>query len=120
MAAATTTTPVETTDKNPASCAFVLFGATGDLTKRKIIPALFSLALQGLLPESFAIVAFARRDKNDQIFRDELQADMREFAPKLPVDGAEWAAFAERITYVRSNFDDEPGYRRLGEHLDKL
>ena len=120
MAAATTTTPVETTDKNLASCAFVLFGATGDLTKRKIIPALFSLSLQGLLPESFAIVAFARRDKNDQIFRDELQADLREFAPKLPADGPEWAAFSERITYVRSNFDDEPGYRRLGDHLDKL
>ena len=120
MADAPPTTPAETIDKNLASCSFVLFGATGDLTRRKIVPALFSLAVQGLLPKSFTIVAFARRDKTDESFRAELLDALREFAPKLPADGPEWAAFAERITYVRSNFDDEPGYRRLGAHLDKL
>lgn len=120
MADAPTIPSAETTDKNMASCAFVLFGATGDLTRRKIVPALFSLAMQGLLPKSFTIVAFARRDKTDESFRTELQEALREFAPKMPADGPEWAAFAERITYVRSNFDDEPGYRRLAAHLDKL
>ena len=62
-------------------CAFVLFGATGDLTRRKIVPALFDLQLQGLLPEKFVIVAFARRDKTDESFREDLQAAIKEFAP---------------------------------------
>ncbi len=120
MSESSSTPPAENGEKSLASCAFVLFGATGDLTKRKILPALFSLSVQGLLPKSFAIVAFARRDKTDESFRAELQANMREFAPKLPADGDEWKIFAERVTYVRSNFDEEAGYQRLAEHLDRL
>ena len=65
-------------------CAFILFGATGDLTRRKIVPALFSLATQNLLPKGFVIVAFARRDKTDDSFREELRAAIREFARTLP------------------------------------
>src|SRR5215471_19203019 len=65
-------------------CAFVLFGATGDLTRRKIVPALFSLQQQGLLPEPFVVVAFARRDKTDESFRAELRDAVKEFAPQLP------------------------------------
>ncbi len=101
-------------------CAFVLFGATGDLTRRKIIPALFSLAIQGRLPESFVIVAFARRDKTDASFRSELRDSVTKLAAHLDVSGGVWDAFAEKIFYLRSNLDDAEGYRRLSERLDSL
>src|SRR5579862_2707111 len=102
------------------SCAFVLFGATGDLTHRKIIPALFSLSIQQLLPKGFVIVAFARRDKTDESYREDLRSAVRQFAPKMPADGVEWDEFARNIVYLRSNFDDADGYRRLGERLNQL
>lgn len=101
-------------------CALALFGATGDLTRRKIVPALFSLATQKLLPKGFALVAFARRDKNDENFRGELRAATKEFAPKLPADGPDWDEFAKNIFYVRSELDDPAGYQRLKERLDAL
>lgn len=101
-------------------CAFVLFGATGDLTRRKIVPALFDLQLQGLLPEKFVIVAFARRDKTDESFREDLQAAIKEFAPKLPAEGDEWNKFAASVFYHRSNLDDVGGYNRLSDRLKEL
>src|SRR5438477_7924068 len=97
---------VETKESGLSSCSFVLFGATGDLTKRKIMPGLFSLSSQGLLPKNFVIVAFARRDKDDEMYRAELLEHMKEFAPKLPSDGPEWEKFANCVFYVRSSFDD--------------
>lgn len=110
----------ETVQEAIQPCAMTLFGATGDLTRRKIIPALFSLQLQGLLPEKFVIVAFARRDKDDAGFRTELQDAVKQFAPKLPADSPEWKAFAERVFYLRSTLDDADGYKRLAARLKEL
>ena len=110
----------ETRDNGLSACSFVLFGATGDLTKRKIMPGLFSLSAQGLLPRNFVIVAFARRDKNDEVYRRELRDHMKEFAPKLPSDGPEWDRFAQNVYYVRSDFDDAQGYGRLADRLTEL
>ncbi len=110
----------EPADNALLSCAFVLFGATGDLTHRKILPALYSLHLQHLLPEAFAIVAFARRDYNDASYSEELRKAIKEFAPKLPADGPEWDAFGSKIVYFRSNFDDLEGYKRLPDRLAQL
>ena len=107
-------------DHAPPPCAFVLFGATGDLTHRKIIPALFSLSQQNLLPKNFVIIAFARRDKTDDDFRNDLKAAVKEFAPKLPADGDEWSHFAQSIFYVKSGFDDADGYKRLGDKIKQL
>ncbi len=101
-------------------CALVLFGATGDLSRRKIIPALFSLHLQKLLPDPFVIVAYARRDKNDASFRGELRDAVKEFSSKLPADGPEWDAFANNIFYLRANLDDPEGYHRLADRLKEL
>lgn len=104
----------------PDPCALVLFGATGDLTRRKLMPALYSLALQNLLPERFAIVAFARREKDDLAFRADVQSALREFAPGLPAEGAAWQAFAEKLFYCRSMLDDAAGYAALSRGLDDL
>ena len=123
MSTVTANDPCAETDTIQESlppCAFVLFGATGDLTRRKIIPALYDMSLQKLLPEPFVIVAFARRDKTDESFREDLKASIKEFAPKLSTDGDEWKAFAEKVYYLRSNLDDAEGYHRLSERLDEI
>src|ERR1043166_9257293 len=112
--------PAEIKESAFAPCAFVLFGATGDLTKRKIIPALYSISSQNLLPSNFVIVAFARRDKTDEDYRKETREHIREFAPKLSVDGPEWEKFSEHLFYVRSEFDDADGYHRLASRLTEL
>jgi glucose-6-phosphate 1-dehydrogenase len=117
--------PVEPCDDNslgrrPDACALVLFGATGDLTRRKLIPALYSLACQNLLPEKFAIVAFARRPKDDQSFREDIRQSIEEFAPGLKASGETWERFAASVYYHRSTLDDPAGYESLRERLDGM
>jgi glucose-6-phosphate 1-dehydrogenase len=99
-------------------CVFVLFGATGDLTRRKLTPALYALHREGLLPEDFVILAYARRDKDDTVFRADLKANMAEFAPKVPLD--KWDTFEQRCFYVRGEFDSPEGFTALRERLEAL
>jgi len=102
-------------------CSIVIFGATGDLTHRKLIPALFSLETQGLLPDKMKIVGFARRDFSDHSFREELQASLEEFAPDLWKESQDvWHKFARRIVFHRSDFDNSQGFAWLKERLDKF
>ncbi len=101
-------------------CAFVIFGATGDLTRRKLVPALYSLFLQGLLPTSTAIIGFARRPWTDGQFREEMHRGLREHAPSLARDEESWNTFARLLEYLRSTFDDADGYARLGRRLEEL
>src|SRR5437660_1309033 len=100
------------------ACALVLFGATGDLSHRKLLPALYRLHTQGLLPERCALVAFARRDKTDADFRNDVRDALREFAKDLPTEGQAWDSFAESVFYVQSQLDDREGYLRLKKRLD--
>jgi glucose-6-phosphate 1-dehydrogenase len=102
----------------PEPCAIVLFGATGDLTHRKLVPALYHLDQGGHLPGECAIVGFARRDWSDQQFRDELKKSLAN--PKDPGFEDSWTEFAPRISYNASNFDDPAGYQQLKEQLQKL
>ena len=102
-------------------CSLVIFGATGDLTHRKLIPALFSLETQGLLPAHMKIVGFARRDYSDHSFRDELQQSIQEFAPDLWKEFQNlWDKFAKRVVFHRSDFDNTQGFTWLKERLDKF
>jgi glucose-6-phosphate 1-dehydrogenase len=100
-------------------CNIVIFGATGDLAHRKLIPALFSLETQGLLPEKLKIVGFARRDFSDISFRTELKKSLEDFAPELWKEHHEcWRTFAHRVVFHRSDFDDAKGFTWLRERLD--
>ena len=102
-------------------CNIVIFGATGDLTHRKLIPALFSLDTQGLLPDHLKITGFARRDFSDHSFRDELKASVQEYAPDLWKEAeAAWPKFARRVVFHRSDFDNAQGFTWLKERLDKF
>jgi len=99
---------------------FVLFGATGDLTRRKLAPALYALQRENLLPEDFAVLAYARRDKDDEVFRADLKAALGEFAPKMPTKGAAWDGFANRVFYQKGEFDKPEGFAALKERLDQM
>jgi len=94
------------------SCAMVIFGAGGDLTKRKLIPALHNLALDNLLSRQFAVIGFATTAYDSESFRDRLRQDIREFSSR-PIDGEIWEWLARRIYYVRGSFDDADAYQRL-------
>jgi glucose-6-phosphate 1-dehydrogenase len=107
------------TRQEPDPCALVIFGATGDLTHRKLIPALYNLAAEGDLPAGLAVVGFARRDKTDESFRAELEASARKHS-RTPVNDELWGNFARSIFYHRSEFGDAAGYRELARRLDAI
>lgn len=103
----------------PQPCTVVIFGATGDLTHRKLIPALYNLAADGDLPSSLTVVGFARRDKTDDVFRKELEDDTRKFS-RQSVQDELWKSFASRIFYHRSEFGDAEGYKSLARRMEEI
>ncbi len=103
----------------PQPCAIVIFGATGDLTHRKLIPALYNLAADGELPPAVAIIGFARRPKSDDDFRKEMDEAVRKFS-RQGVRDEIWKTFSQSLFYHQSEFDDEAGYKSLAERLEKV
>ncbi|HEY5814027.1 MAG TPA: hypothetical protein VIT23_15405, partial [Terrimicrobiaceae bacterium] len=103
----------------PQPCSVVIFGATGDLTHRKLVPALYNLAADGALPPTVSVVGFARRDKSDEIFRKELEEAARKYS-RQKINDDLWAAFASSIFYHRSEFDALEGYHALAKRLEEL
>jgi glucose-6-phosphate 1-dehydrogenase len=97
-------------------CAMVIFGASGDLTKRKLIPALYNLAKDNLLAKEFALIGFARNEMSTDEFRDKLTSEIREFATTA-VDSDLWHWFCERIYYVQGEFGDAAAFQRLKQQL---
>ncbi len=103
----------------PQPCSIVIFGATGDLTQRKLVPALYNLAAEGELPPSVVIVGFARRPKSDDEFRQDLEAATRKFS-RQDVRDEIWKTFSQSIFYNQGNFDDDTGYKALAKRLDEI
>ena len=103
----------------PQPCTIVIFGATGDLTHRKLIPALYNLAADSELPPAVTVVGFARRKKNDDDFRRDLEEATRKFSRQSVRDEI-WKTFAQSIFYHASDFGDESGYKSLAAKLDKI
>ena len=104
---------LDTTRRAATPCTLVIFGASGDLTARKLIPALYHLHLDGLLPEPFRVIGFARREKSDDAWRAELFEALGRFSRTQPVDAARWDTFAARLAYCQGDLEDAAGYRRL-------
>jgi glucose-6-phosphate 1-dehydrogenase len=104
----------------PASepCAIVIFGATGDLTARKLMPALHALHLAGKLHPRSAIVGFGRSEMSADALRDRLGEALAEHQGASL--GEDWQRLAERIGYVRGDYDDPAAYVRLADHLSEL
>jgi len=101
-------------------CILVIFGATGDLTARKLFPALYNLEREGQLPNHFACVGFARRSKSHEQFRQEMHEAVNKFSRVKPVDENLWNSFMNQIYYHTSNFDEDKGYDELRQFLETL
>ncbi|MBG85339.1 MAG: glucose-6-phosphate dehydrogenase [Verrucomicrobiales bacterium] len=97
-------------------CTIVIFGASGDLTVRKLIPALYHLHLEGALPDPFRIVGFARREKTHKSWREELKKGMKKFS-RTGLDKERWAEFEEKVFYCRGDLSDAGAYDTLGKQL---
>jgi glucose-6-phosphate 1-dehydrogenase len=106
--------------RTPEPCALVIFGATGDLTHRKLVPALYNLAHEGQLPTGFAVVGFARRPKSNEEFRAELRQAVEQHSRFSPINPAVWDSFAQGIVYHQAEFGDSDGYARLDKLLQQL
>ncbi len=100
-------------ERIPEPCNMVIFGASGDLTHRKLFPALYNMALEHLLPPEFNVIGFARRPKEHQEFRDEVKAGVNQFSRRRPVKEDIWDQFEKGIFYVPATFEDPEGYMRL-------
>lgn len=100
-------------------CQVVIFGASGDLTGRKLIPALYNLQRDNLLPKNLAITGFARRSKSHDEFRKEMIEQIGEFSRSKP-ESEDLNGFTDKIYYHQSNFDDDDGYQSLDGFLKDL
>jgi glucose-6-phosphate 1-dehydrogenase len=105
-------------ERVPEPCIVVIFGASGDLTKRKLLPALFHLEQQGLLPKDFAVVGVARRDISSTF-----AADMQDGIVKgggVEANDEKLKPFMDRVQYFATNFDDDAGFEKLKSLLAEL
>src|SRR5436189_6283590 len=103
----------------PQPCAIVIFGATGDLTHRKLIPALYNLAAAGELPPAVTVVGFARRPKSDDEFRKELEKTTKQFS-RQDVREDIWKTFSQSLFYHQCAFEAESGYEWAAQRLRKI
>lgn len=105
---------------SPEPCVMVIFGATGDLTHRKLLPALYNLALEHPLPAGFSVVGFARRPLTDEQFREQAMESINQFSRQKPVNPQVWESFSSGIHYLQSDFHNPKGYEQLSQLLNKL
>jgi glucose-6-phosphate 1-dehydrogenase len=105
------------TRKTVEPCSVVIFGASGDLTARKLIPALYHLFKEQQMPKEFKIIGFARREKSDESWRTELREALTQFSRTKPVDDAVWDEFAKHLHYCIGEFGDLEAYKKLEQML---
>jgi len=98
-------------------CTIVIFGASGDLTSRKLIPALYHLCLEKQMPPDYRIIGLARREKTDESWRQELRKALDQFSRTKPVDDGVWKDFAEHIHYLPGDLTDDSVYKSLEAKL---
>src|SRR6476469_4143456 len=99
--------------------SLVLFGVTGDLARKKLMPAVYDLANRGLLPPSFALVGFARREWENEDFAAEVKESVKAYA-RTPFDETVWKQLSEGIRFVQGEFDDDEAFKRLSDTIDEL
>jgi glucose-6-phosphate 1-dehydrogenase len=103
-----------------SGAVFYIFGATGDLAKRKLFPAFYSLYREGKLGDNFAVVGLARRPRTNEQFRDDVKNSIQEFARYKNTDVAEWEKFAQRFEYMSLDINNVAGFHELNTLTAKL
>ena len=101
-------------------CAIVIFGASGDLTHRKLMPALFDLFQDGLLTRHFVVVGFSRSPLSDDDFRRMVREGLDSRGPGNPTDDKAWEQFSSSLHYLSGQFNEPASYQQLRERLEKI
>ncbi len=109
-----------TSDIKVSPTVLIIFGGNGDLTKRKIIPALYNLFLEKRLPEKFAIIGTSRTEFSDQQYRDSLLIGINEFSRTGKAKKEDWAKFSSNISYQAANIKDVASYDEFDSKINKL
>lgn len=102
------------------ACAMVIFGATGDLTRRKLLPALYRLSQQRVVPGEFAVLGTARHTHNDDEFRSAMKEAVAQFGHEDSLDESTWQSFAKRLFYLGGDFNDPALYQKLKKKLEEI
>ena len=107
-------------ERRTPECAIVIFGASGDLARRKLLPALYRLAYDRRLAAGFAVIGVSRTQLGDDQYREKMLKAVQEFSENTKVDDEVWRAFAQGLYYVAGDIADADLYRRLGEKLAEV
>jgi glucose-6-phosphate 1-dehydrogenase len=108
--------PLTGHDRPGDPCTIVIFGASGDLTKRKLLPALYNLKALKLLPENFAVIGVAVSESNDELYRAKITEDIKKYATS-PVDDACWEDFTKRSYYISGDFNNFDTFKHLAAKI---
>ncbi len=103
--------------KRPHGCVLTIFGASGDLTRRKLIPALYNLALERRLPERFAVIGYARSEMTHEVFRSKMREAVSQFSRTGLKDESVWNDFAANLYFIPGSYDESNGYRQLQDFV---
>ena len=98
-------------------CAIVIFGANGDLTKRKLLPALYRLAYERRIPQNFAMVGNSRTPMSDEDFRQKMKESVEKFIENSPFDESVWESFEQTLYYVAGDLKDTNCYQAIQKKL---
>ena len=104
----------------PDPCAIVIFGASGDLAKRKLLPALYELTLQKLLDEKSYIIGFSRSQMTDEAFRKEAKDAISKYSRTQPLDEAVWKKLEPRLFYIAADYGADEGHAKLTAKMGEL
>ncbi len=107
------------TANDPQPCILVIFGGGGDLTRRKLLPAVYNQALEGELPANFAVLGLALEEMNDEDYREFASKGIQKHS-RQPLDKAYWPDFEKRLHYLQGSFDDPDIYTQLKKRLDEI
>ena len=107
-------------ERRVPECAIVIFGAHGDLTKRKLMPALYRLAYERRLPGSFAIIGNSRTALSDDDYREKMHESVKQFLEDSPFDEDLWNSFARNIYYIAGDLQDRDVYKKIGAKIAEV
>src|SRR6266545_7522411 len=107
-------------ERKVPECAIVIFGANGDLTRRKLMPALYRLAYDRRLSPGFSVIGISRTALSDEQFRGKMREAVEEFLENSPFDESLWNGFAQGLYYMAGDLNDAEIYRQLGARLAEI
>jgi len=107
-------------ERTAEPCIVVIFGASGDLTKRKLVPALYRLVQERLVPAEFAIVGLARTEMTDDEFRRKMKDSVEQFSEARRVDEEVWHSFEQGLYYLQADLGTASDYQKLADLLNRI